>query len=805
YTTVEFRHYKARKQGNDRETAIESATGIREIQVMYSFNENISPVPYFIRGDGTFSNVYSGKSSKKRYDGAYQGETLEPSNGRTTSDGIVYSLNNTYNLNMGDGEVHYILFDKKFNTAELDILGKENFQVANTLTDTDELEDGVGFDAQIVDITINGITQKAIRLSGGKDYIEYNRVLFNKELFLYVNSEYTNDSSNLSTKTIGLYDNDYIINYEIPVTVYEGLWYQTNHSSTVVGGGEATYKEYYLYRNENFDSLKENESTLFHSIFNPKYITSDPWLDQYHNNNTYTYYFTGDEYDTGNPFNPYSSVFRSILNKCDKVKVYRPAFYYTWEVYLEYRERLDSGGTNTSYLVYGTDEETGEKTKEIIGGYVLSYSMLDGHVVNKTRTQQMRVYEYDPEKIDSFNESDVNLPFGNIYDDNGNIYRWDKGRFTDNLISCLGSNYKNNYLYSSIAYEAEVLDVSKNGRVIESRFNVFGRHHVNSSGNATDPYGVYLRDFNFSAAYNQGSKAYSNWGYYDNTTRDWECFYYENILELPHYNGGGVLHSNDPSKMTTAIPINGIVKQGSYEKYIKSIVPETIYGHTVDRIIYGYSAIGPNKTGPNIFRNAGSNDNNLVYGQYGELYNCGLKIHTYTEYLNGNRTDRDYKILYSKSSAQQKLQWGNTAVKVIVPYYFFNRFPYRYEQSHPNINVANKNIVKISDEGGKPMPSINKNIKITKRGGITIKYKTFDYKNPGDDYSGNILINVTYQVRGCHNMYTGSRTDDSWINYADNSGINEYEGEQKSYFTGENSNTINSYFNNKLEIKKFLE
>jgi hypothetical protein len=800
---IKFKHYKAKPAGsNVQPEEVESTTNEQSVRVWYQFKDPVTgnnlevvPVPYFIRGEGKYSNS--------------EGTPKQLSNGTKPKGAETISKLNggNYSFNLGDGEVHYILFDKKFDTSELDIKKVEISQNSVTLNDGK-----ITISADVVDLTVDGVTRKAVRLSGGEDYIEYNRVAFDKELFMYVQSDYVNTGNinTIPTTEEKLYEDFFVIVYDIPVRRYEGTWIRMDQSSTLQGGGPNQKKDCYLIR----DSwLNESESDIISKVFsyNPKYVTEEPWLAQYHNNNQYTYYLTGEEV-AGNPAtNQERAIFESILNKCTYYAAYRPAFIYGWEQYVAHIMEFNIAGTNLGGLVYAEDPETGANTDEIIGGTVISWLMLDGTVVEDVKEKEMRVYKYNEDKLISM----VEMGYEGVPS-----VQWEKGRLTPDLegkLKEINGYEEEGYLYSSIPYVAKIpnFDIA-NGNLAETKYNVFkGKYNTEDDV----PYGVYLKDFSKpTITYNHGSKAVLEGKVTSRCTEPyypvWEYFTYSNdsLMKLPHYTKTGYPNSTRIQDFKPYIMINQKhtnvremrshsqeaykvnetkvvgTRGGSYTTTVEVVKLKEFRNSSNEYIIQ-------NTAGPNIF---GRDDNgNIIYDQWSPFYHAGMeyKWHrsdTFGDWLgNGScsakwrnggwkhEIDRevDYGTYYSRSRARQKLVWdGSSGRKVIVPYYFFNRFPYRYESKHNEIRVAKKNIVALDDEaaGGKPMPSISKTVSKTITPNINIIYDIFNFS--GSEPSKRLSITMKFEVRPCHMMYNGDKTDDAYINMQNGLEITEYEG-----------------------------
>jgi hypothetical protein len=141
------------------------------IKAYFSPKENITP--YFVRNFGVWSN-------------AKTGATAAPVNGKYIKNGVelgenLYKNGAMYDLDMGDGEEHYIVFDKMYDNSTINWSILDSRQLKN-------LKDA-GVEVELVDIVHNGNSVKALRVSGGKDSIEYDRVMFNKMLYVDVASQ----------------------------------------------------------------------------------------------------------------------------------------------------------------------------------------------------------------------------------------------------------------------------------------------------------------------------------------------------------------------------------------------------------------------------------------------------------------------------------------------------------------------------------------------------------------------------------------------------------------------------------------
>jgi hypothetical protein len=203
---IVFQQYKAR-EGSGVETPVDSTNSRpsrRTVQVMYFF-QNVSLEPFFVRGDGKYSNQ-SNYNASNAWNPAGGSQKTWLKNGKAVPGGeTIYheKVNRNDGMTLGDGEEHYILFDKEYESAAVNITGISisDTKAWNAAISTNSINTPIElynytytygtteFRAEIVNFTLDGATYRAIRLSGGKDYIEYNRVRFNHELFISVKTK----------------------------------------------------------------------------------------------------------------------------------------------------------------------------------------------------------------------------------------------------------------------------------------------------------------------------------------------------------------------------------------------------------------------------------------------------------------------------------------------------------------------------------------------------------------------------------------------------------------------------------------
>jgi hypothetical protein len=360
--TIQFQLYKPRNGIGDEVPVVVDGVPVKaEFTINYEFTEGYVPIPYFIRGDGVFSNKDNKNKPKWLYAGREEGEILSVAHGQgtLTTDGKVNGKDvngihsdGKYSVTLGDGEVHYILFDKKFETANMVIKDINNSTGTVTLKTDGDYE----YTAELVTIKIDNVDRQAIRLGGGKDYIKYNRVLFDEELILSVKSKYFEDSV-INTTTIPLYDDiqeDYTISYE---GITGGGWYDVKNlpvGDPQFAGDSSHIIQCRALKNEAINKMPAKYFPYFSYIKNYYQIVGnfdDDRLKDYlfYRNEKSSLDLDSNERDAFNAFVEANCVW--ILG--DKTQ---PTFYYHLDYYNTNRSLFDGDGTKREYREY--DAET---------------------------------------------------------------------------------------------------------------------------------------------------------------------------------------------------------------------------------------------------------------------------------------------------------------------------------------------------------------------------------------------------------------------------------------------------------------
>jgi hypothetical protein len=135
------------------------------------YDDNVKPTPYFVRYNGKFSNTTNPNGNLT------EGQDFKGYENKTVKGEVIREEGGAYVINLGDGEDHYILFDKKYENSDL-IIG----EIMPILDDP-------LFEVKKEPFTQNGITYTAIRISGKEDYVEYDRVKYDHDLWVDVRQD----------------------------------------------------------------------------------------------------------------------------------------------------------------------------------------------------------------------------------------------------------------------------------------------------------------------------------------------------------------------------------------------------------------------------------------------------------------------------------------------------------------------------------------------------------------------------------------------------------------------------------------
>ena len=694
---ITFQQYKAAESGAEEVmvTSTEARPSSRAARVMYYFNySKTEPIlePFFVRGEGKFSN----QSNYNNYSEPKWGEQKYwMRNGKKVPGGeeIFHAyVGSNRGMTLGDGEVHYILFDKKYESASANITkieieggGSASSPSDGEITIADGYNDNNAFTAAIVDFTLDNETYKAVRLSGGNDYIEYNRVAFDKELFIEVRSAYVNG-------------------YNIQ---YENLGAQ---------------------------------------------ITVEDTVDAY-------------EYSVGTGFTGdlYATLRGAYANKF---------------IRQETQTRGGSGGSYTAYIVYSYQPVVN-----------IPYNTTNGTAVRIR--DNIKVYRYDKSRLDTIASSEH--PF--VYR-NSNLYMISSSSignagsssadFRGNVSTTFTPRDTNSYYYSEYNYSIPTER--------PSNYNVFKGKYISANGSELSgppSDAVYIGGLQAMPSETYSSSVLYQKTYTERDKHTPSGFFAINYGNMKYPEG-----QNSP--YPAAISNQKTYGYGSSSG--NSSITGGVVGISLGSVIGSTGGVYKNTESFNIF--AGD-------GNYSRYYHPCLDAYSRHD---GNTTNGgcqnngwhcDGYYVYSQSHARQRYTWKNNR-KVIVPYYIFNRFPYRYENNSGytvnNERVPNEQFVKITEGGGKPMPSLNrtpvaspvfKTLKIT--------YEVFNPFIEGGKESKHIDIPINCVTRKSHSWYV----DYPWVTDGVISYDNQYaelEGPITSFY--DKDNKVNDLKN--IDIGKYF-
>jgi hypothetical protein len=168
------------------------------------------------------------------------------------------------------------------------------------------------------------------------------------------------------------------------------------------------------------------------------------------------------------------------------------------------------------------------------------------------------------------------------------------------------------------------------------------------------------------------------------------------------------------------------------------------------------------------------------YGKWGAYLHTGNFVYWYSMSMR-----------FGKYRVSNRLDWVDTGNKVIVPYYIFNRFPYRIDNlsqynTEEFVFTKPEQIVYLNEpesskdgvSGGMPMPSIDR----TPTGQLVdlyIYYNKFGITSDTNTVSDTLHLKINCVTRESHFQYKGNNTDSSSFRLYHTSG--EIEGPTKTF------------------------
>jgi hypothetical protein len=582
--------------------------------------------------------------------------------------------------------------------------------------------------------------------------------MFDRELFLDVYSKYGGMGFTITWDTVVLHESMEIKTINETVRkIQGGKWLKTDNPQYFNGTLNSSSVFYAVKSPGGIDNNASIESMYENGyIAQAKSVKENMFFAQDHADDSMIYYFTGNEYS--------GTAWQDWINlHCTAVQRFRPVFWYSWDTYSANKAIFD----NTAHITM-----LYEDAKEICSTYMLS----DGIIYDNTDIgRPWNVYKYKKQIVNS-----AGLDPGSTDPDK---------KFSFGRAFYLPENQNANavYLYSTRLYIKEVPSIGFHPGMQEAttKYNIF-RNTLEGNGV------VILRTGNtYGTEYNRGTLSY------DVCCSEYaEKFSYLNIMRMPSWSGHDFL---------------GIVNEESTSVFIDRTEPSTpVYTKINGK--YDYIYLGPNRSSANIFGTfieKGTED----YRWSPDYYTASWFHDKKTYYESWASYDINAPA-YSEARAKQRIRAGNAgSVKVIVPYYIFNRWPFRYESQLAkekyvdapyniggqqevysqiyygnyiwgNLNKTKQNILSLKSTESVPMPSVDTAVvgerSVYTGNEISIKYQRFNFGGSGS--SNEIKLRINYETRKSHMMYGGNRLKDSDVNYMnDPESTVEYHGIVKTW------------------------
>jgi len=708
---------------NANNEVIPNVTSQTTIKAFFSPKETIKP--YFVRNFGVWSN------SK------INGETAVPVNGKYIKNGVELGENlasngymYNYNLDIGDGEEHYIVFDRMYDNSTI------NWENLSSSQKTALYKTGV--EVELVDIVHNGNMVKALRISGGKDEIEYERVMFNKMLYVDVESQYYKQI-NGQPETSVTYDVNYWsmeINYPW-IDHYEprvrDLWddyskYQTGEES------------WYFYTEDQYKTITAN-ADLEHEFTKRENLPDHAYIQLtsnykyasktgYYRINQFAgitgvlcdwpvfeylyYYSTGVIYDSRYRylFEPYTPVFTfpvSATGKAYKEKIqypYEEPIHETKIIYVY--DNLIVGEINNFENINDIPEDS-YRNKSILLQNLPSYVVdANGEMLNyRDFSYSFKQYKTTMTEI---------MPFA------GNISTWNV--FHPAHSQSWSNGWK---ILPTLKYE---------GRSARDNYNE-AIYFEYEGLRSTIPYVDFISKGPFPSM--TRAKTFSRPG----ITIDKKAYFYSR-------QGGGTTGSSHMSYVPTVYGNNNNINiLGAHNRWSNYYVLQTMY--------HEYK---PGDNGK---------------GSSGKNASSGFDL---ISVLNGDVT------------ARQRYRWEDYDYSIIVPIERMLQFPlYAGFKQEASKSVAGNaydidefivpfrpmspNDKRLSDAGvtSAPMPSIDTTPVVSVTNGLNVVCRLFD------NSVISMTFNITKKTRICHSRYNGNAGTKDSINIMKSNNITEIQGE----------------------------
>jgi hypothetical protein len=363
---VKFGLYRINKNTLQEEQVVVDGNPIeRSIEVIYLFDDDVGVEPIFIRGDGlnshrnyinytinTFSeDQLNALSVSQKAKWKKNGKDIDKGEKLLERDfsGAKYPY-----ITLADGEEHHVILDKKYESADINITSVDVYLESGSLiSSATENADGKLYDYKVKygegnnkehtfttftvgigDVGINGENYKAVRLSGGKDYINYNRLKSNRELVISTKSHqnFLNYSFNNNT-----YNSDYILS-----NVYD----EVIPCSCLYMEGSVYPWRLYKYKKAVWEDLRDNKKI----VVDGRYAEGDNFNGYcVHDNTNHEIYrgSNGDEGDMLELDNDSNYVYSYVGIQLESNKYNSNSGNYTYSHYFPMRDSSDNLGYNT--------------------------------------------------------------------------------------------------------------------------------------------------------------------------------------------------------------------------------------------------------------------------------------------------------------------------------------------------------------------------------------------------------------------------------------------------------------------------
>ncbi|MDR2923617.1 MAG: hypothetical protein LBU85_09795 [Treponema sp.] len=686
------------------------AEAVTVINVVYDPKEQLKP--YFVRYNGVWSNAVisaNGTPGQRPSYVAKSGERL----GETLNGG-----GNTYSLVLGDGEEHYIVFDKSYPNS--------NVTWSKDITGDLSSLDKYGVKAQLVDITHNGNTVKALRLSGGPDVIDYTRVMFNKRLYVDVEANgYEGGITESKPEVRNLWINDYEV-FKVTGTkpASEKLWYKK---------ADYTYdydESWYLYTNAQKEALDMNlvPASSIPNIIMVAGITAFPWASR--EPRLINGEYAADGYNIAVP-------------------MVRQGYYYSIGTINAYSELFDGVSWETAYPPSLNEKISLTEIWRAYEEYV--YESMTVYVYSNNVESTVQNFEH----VDSM-EEDI----------------WGNRVF---ILEQIANFAQSDFAFSFKKYTMEIStqQLSEPGISVWDVFN-------ESGGNSwSKPWKLELAEpveHHAVSTYSTQSAWYFR---YEGLADEFPTVYRGYYGKVPRLNPDGShayeVNRTSPDRGHTFIETRTYLYD--YKMLYQEVSRGPQYGNQYVKNVYfygnpGYDVIGTSRGGYYRINECNTNGLNIlgVNGNWSPYY-ARQAVILETGYVSNKSKGKDdggstyyefFSLNNSKSTARQRYRWEDTGYNSIVPIKRMDGFPFRMKLKKQGVINEDEYIIDYKNPGNgvtsRPMPTLNTTKTNDSRTvDINVNYRLID-----SSAWTTITFKITYEIRNCHALYanTAGNIDD---------------------------------------------